>query len=860
MERISKVPRNVDPPTPSVSDHFNENRVSAILFTSGSTGPPKGAIYTEKLMMPSGGVPSVCPLVKIDIQKFHPSFLVSLLSFMRCGGRRVISTDLGKLLDNISIVRPTHISAPPVFFNGLYREYLSRVSRNQKSKSSIAKDIRLILGNRLLNVSSGGAPIASNVIKFCRNTLDLDMADLYGSRESGPIAKDGIVYSIIDVILLSENGDIFDLETQNNIDRFEGEVCVHSTRLIPGYFKDEEKTENAFLVYNHKKYYKTGDLGELFWHENKKRIRLLDRLKDAVKMSNSKWLSPSLIENTLENTPWITQAAVFGDPSHDYPVAVVVLNDNSIITTSDLLRKITFWCKHNHIPNHHIPRMIHVDCNRWTTENGFLTPTLKKKKSVLREHYGDTIVSMFDTVIFKHEKDDTENNIRVIQPDLLDVLKSIIPEYISDIASYSSNTLFELGIDSMAMAQFQSYASQKGVEISLHALYDFDIDHLSEIFWMNNENIDVSLSTYKEIDWANECRLENVDVPQVDKKADSNSVFITGCTGFFGPHLLKKILETHVDAEFVYCLIRGTDEDEATNRLKVKHPKIRILLGDLKLTKFGLTQDIYQEIARNISFIYHSGNYVNLSVPYIGIKQTNVFGTRSVIDFAVMSNSIVSYISSVSALPSDHPYEKYHIPSNLDTYGGYGASKIISEHLLHTASQCYDFPLNVFRISTISGDTETGYFNPNDFTGMMIKICRTINVAVTQSRMRLHWIPADFTADSLVSLTYYNNYEEGKENYYHLAGDGPMLLDIFRVLGDDNIETVDGNDWFHYFQTRLPISHKGHLLSNIFKNIRFEDLTKPVPVTRTISALQNIGKPWFEIDDATIAKYLDYLV
>jgi hypothetical protein len=77
---------------------------------------------------PQEGVATVQPYVRLDFQRFDPSFALSLLSTIQCGGSRAITTDLRMLYEDMILVQPTHLGATPAFWNGLYQEFTARVA------------------------------------------------------------------------------------------------------------------------------------------------------------------------------------------------------------------------------------------------------------------------------------------------------------------------------------------------------------------------------------------------------------------------------------------------------------------------------------------------------------------------------------------------------------------------------------------------------------------------------------------------------------------------------------------------------------------------------------------------------------
>lgn len=160
-----------------------------------------------------------------------------------------------------------------------------------------------------------------------------------------------------------------------------GEIAVHTPRIVSGYYKNSEKTEEAFVYVDNKRYYKTGDIGRLTKiqggrthvtlldrcvcvyrmtgtgtreERNRKqknenqavllghhfflliyeflslviRLRfspnLLKRCKAVTKLATSEWISPTNLESILEENPWVAQAFVVASPEYNFPVALVV--------------------------------------------------------------------------------------------------------------------------------------------------------------------------------------------------------------------------------------------------------------------------------------------------------------------------------------------------------------------------------------------------------------------------------------------------------------------------------------------------------------------------------------------------------
>eukprot|EP00906_Rhabdomonas_costata_P000146 RCo000199 len=103
------------------------SEVSAVLFTSGSTGTPKGSTFVEANMISPDGISLVEPFVVLDFQSFDPTYILSLLLTVQYGGARAFPRSLETMMTELSLLRPTHIGAPPSFWSSLQHQFLARV-------------------------------------------------------------------------------------------------------------------------------------------------------------------------------------------------------------------------------------------------------------------------------------------------------------------------------------------------------------------------------------------------------------------------------------------------------------------------------------------------------------------------------------------------------------------------------------------------------------------------------------------------------------------------------------------------------------------------------------------------------------
>jgi len=226
-------------------------------------------------------------------------------------------------------------------------------------------------------------------------------------------------------------------------------------------------------------------------------------------------------------------------------------------------------------------------------------------------------------------------------------------------------------------------------------------------------------------------------------------VLLTGVTGFFGAFLLEQILE--LGEAHVHCLVRASSDAEAWERLRASlhsrgierddlGERVSVVRGDLGQPRLGIADDMYARLAGSVDAIYHSGAHVDLLFPYAQLEGVNVGGTRSVVELATTEVlKEIHFVSTVSARRgADFDPSIY----------GYATSKWQAERVL-VAAQGQGVPAAIYRLPRLAGDTRTGRGNDRDIVGQLVRRFAEMGVA-PELELEEEWVPADQAARVLV--------------------------------------------------------------------------------------------------------------
>jgi thioester reductase-like protein/acyl carrier protein len=269
-------------------------------------------------------------------------------------------------------------------------------------------------------------------------------------------------------------------------------------------------------------------------------------------------------------------------------------------------------------------------------------------------------------------------------------------------------SIFFYGIDSLKIIEIHSILeAELGCQIPTEAFFYANtflgmIDDIARVI-SNEDSLKLRFTHSRplnvEIENALEYLLRNRD-HKVDlgQNTQTKTCLLTGASGFVGTYFLKEILDT-TDLN-IACLVRAASEEAGLQRIKktarkfdVKllqgwEKRVQIIIGDMSKKRFGLEEDRYDELAKNIDSVYHVAAVDNFYLPYDIIKNTNVVGTIEVADFALSGK--VKPLYNVSSCAASLLEECAEQPIPIGLVNGYAQTKYVTEQIvLRLAEQGY---------------------------------------------------------------------------------------------------------------------------------------------------------------------------
>lgn len=379
--------------------------LATIVYTSGSTGRPKGVMlsFNNMAFAAAGGIEtlgvgpgermlSYLPLAHV----FERTFVE--LGSLYSGFQLYFAESLDTFVQDLQRARPTLFLSVPRLWVKFQHGVLQKVPKqkldrllkipvvNKLIKKKVLKGLGL---DKVKLAGSGSAPLSNDVLDWYRN-LGLELLEGYGMSEN-------FAYSHMNKPGRTRTGYVGEALPGVEVKiSDQGEVLVKSPATMMGYYKDEEKTAEAFTEDG---FLRTGDKGEI---DEMGRLKLTGRIKEIFKTSKGKYIAPAPIENRLMSHDAIEMVCVSG-ANQTQPHALVVLGeeirpkaaDESFRKELEESFKQLIQDVNKTVDPHEQLAFITVVSDEWSIENSFLTPTLKLKRNVVEDAYQAKVDSWY---------------------------------------------------------------------------------------------------------------------------------------------------------------------------------------------------------------------------------------------------------------------------------------------------------------------------------------------------------------------------------------------------------------------------------------------------------------------------------
>ncbi|KAI8532913.1 hypothetical protein RHMOL_Rhmol11G0254600 [Rhododendron molle] len=413
--------------------------ICTIMYTSGTTGEPKGVILTNEAIMAE--VLSTDQLL-LETDKVctaddsYFSFLplahvydqiIETYCISRGSSIGFWQGDVRYLMEDIVELKPTFFSGVPRIYDRIYTAVNSKLGNLEKGLKQdeaaplldklVFNKIKQGLGGQIRLMLSGAAPLSRHVEEFLRVSFGAVLSQGYGLTEScgGCFTSIANVFSMVGTVGVPmttiearlESVPELGYDALASVPR--GEICLRGKTLFSGYHKRQDLTEEVLVD----GWFHTGDIGE--WQPNGV-MKIIDRKKNIFKLSQGEYIAVENLENTYSRCPLVTSIWVYGNSFESFPVAVVApdrkaleewaANNNqtgdfkqlceNLKARKYILDELNSTGQKNKLRGFEMLRAVHLEPNPFDIGRDLVTPTFKLKRPQLLKYYKDCIDELYE--------------------------------------------------------------------------------------------------------------------------------------------------------------------------------------------------------------------------------------------------------------------------------------------------------------------------------------------------------------------------------------------------------------------------------------------------------------------------------
>lgn len=420
-------------------DH-DPHQLATIIYTSGTTGRPKGVMLSHHNIITNAG--AALDSCKIFYGGISLSFLplshtfertVGYYMTMMSGTTVAFSRSVAQLAEDLLLIQPTLLISVPRIYERIYAAIHSRLAGASTFKRRlfnlavdvgyarfeyaqgrrnwhwsyllwplldplVAKPLRKKFGGRLKLSLSGGASLDPEVSRVFIG-LGVLLLQGYGLTETSPIIATN---RIDDNVPRSVGTPLANLQVKLGTDNA---LLVRGPSVMLGYWRNREATRE---VLDDEGWLNTGDIANI---DSEGHIYITGRLKEIIVTSTGEKISPHDMEVAIMRDKFFEQVMIVGEgrpylsllaivnnaEAHTLPSARhTALNTGSLSHDAEQMLLARITAQTTTFPGYAQIRRIAVVADPWTVENGYLTPTLKLRRTVVAHHYSEVIHKLYE--------------------------------------------------------------------------------------------------------------------------------------------------------------------------------------------------------------------------------------------------------------------------------------------------------------------------------------------------------------------------------------------------------------------------------------------------------------------------------
>ena len=431
--------------------------ISFFSYTSGTTGDPKGAMVTH------GNIVATLAGIEMELaveEKVYLSYLplahvmerAAYTLVMADGGKYgIFNGDIKKIKEDLSLLKPTIFISVPRLYNKFYdkiqkglseltgvKACLANSAVNSKKKNLevsgtythgfydkvIFGKMKAALGGRVQLMVTGSAPISTEVRRFMKIAMCCPFTEGYGQTEGCAAefitAPEDKALGIVGGPLIQNEFKVIDVPEMNYFstdqdaegrDMPRGEILVRGANIIPGYYKNPEKTKETF---DSEGWLHSGDIGAIMPGINA--LKIIDRRKNIFKLSQGEYVAPDKLEQIYKTVRGIADIFVYGDSLKSSLIGFVVVDPDeyksiakeiglgesltievfadSVEANDWFLKKLMETNKQQKLKGFEKIRKIKLLSKEFQTD-GLVTTTFKLKRNVAKQFFQKDIDQMY---------------------------------------------------------------------------------------------------------------------------------------------------------------------------------------------------------------------------------------------------------------------------------------------------------------------------------------------------------------------------------------------------------------------------------------------------------------------------------